>query len=406
MKKTQKYSAEILVIGGGVAGLACGVLLAQEGLNVHIVDPKWPAPLKDTDPSGRTVALMQSSLNILCAAGLDDFITEHGTEMRQMRIIDDSIAGQEPLVSEFDAFDIGQDYFGRNIPNSSLRAILYERAQAVSNITLHEGKLHDLNGHIAHLEDGTKIDSRLIIGADGRGSLVRQFAGIDVHKKQYNQSAITCIINHSRAHDFTSTEFHRGGGPFALVPMQGNQSSVVWVEKTSKADDLMALPKESFVQALQAATNDVLGGVTLESNPRSWPLCSITAKDFTASRIVLIAEAAHVMSPITAQGLNLSLRDVASLCEVVIDARRLGQDFGSQTVLRSYGRRRRLDIKTRTFGVNSMNQIVGNDLDPVKDTRRLGLRLLNRFQPLKNIAMQHGLAPTLDQGRLARGESL
>ncbi len=406
MSKTQKYSADIMIVGGGAAGLACAVLLGQKGLNVHVTEPYPPKSLKETDPSGRTVALMQGSLNILRAAGLSEFIDEYGTEMRQMRIIDDSFQDQEPLVSDFDSFDIGLEYFGKNIPNSSLRAALYERAQALESVTIHQSALHDLNARTARLEDGTEITGTLIVGADGRESVVRQFAAIGVNKKTYDQAAVTCIINHSRAHDFTSTEFHRSGGPFALVPMRGNQSSVVWVEKTAKADALMAMPKDAFERALQAATNDILGGVTLASNPKSWPLCAITAKSLIAPHIALIAEAAHVMSPITAQGLNLSLRDVATLCEVIVDALRLGQDFGSVSVLETYASRRRLDIATRTMGVNGMNQIVRNDIAPIKDTRRLGLRVLNRVPALKAFAMKHGLAPTLDQGRLAMGEAL
>lgn len=406
MSKTQKYSADVLIVGGGAAGLACGVLLGQKGLNVHIAEPSPPSPLKDTDPSGRTAALMQGSLNILKACGLSDFIDDYGTELRQMRIIDDSISGEKQLISEFDAFDIGLDYFGRNVPNSCLRAALYDRARSLKNITLHDSALYDLDGRTARLDNKSEITTLLIVGADGRSSAVRQFAGIDVRKKHYDQTAITCIINHSRAHDCTSTEFHRPGGPFALVPMPGNQSSVVWVEKTAKADELLSLPKDAFEQALQMATNDVLGGVTLASNPKGWPLCAITAKSLVAPHIALVAEAAHVMSPITAQGLNLSLRDVATLAEVLVDAVKLGQDFGSLRVLEKYASRRRLDIATRTIGVNGMNQVVSNDLGPVKDTRRLGLKVLNRVPALKAMAMQHGLAPTLDQGRLARGEAL
>lgn len=406
MSKTQKYSADILIIGGGAAGLLCGVLLGQKGLSVHIAEPFPPSRLKETDPSGRTVALMQSSLNVLKSAGLSDFISEYGTEMRMMRIIDDSISNEKELISEFDAFDIGLDYFGCNIPNSSLRAALYDRAKDLKSVTFHESALYDLDGRVARLENGAEITATLCVGADGRESSVRQFAGIGVSKRVYNQSAITCIINHSRAHDFTSTEFHRSGGPFALVPMVGNQSSVVWVEKTAKADQLMALPKDAFEQALQSATNDILGGVTLASNPQSWPLCSITAKSLVAQNIALIAEAAHVMSPITAQGLNLSIRDVGALCETIVDAVQLGQDFGRLNVLQTYASRRRFDIATRTIGVNGMNQFVGNDIGPVKDTRRLGLKILNRVPALKAFAMQHGLAPSLDQGRLVRGEAL
>ena len=353
---------------------------------------------------------MQSSLNILKATGLAGFCETYGTKMEVMRIIDDSIAGQDSVTSSFDAFDIGLPYFSMNIPNGPLRAQLYEDISAQENITIHNTPLEDYiteQSHIsATLENGTIITTPLIIGADGRESLVRKIAGIKAKKTDYGQSAITCIINHSRGHENTSTEFHREGGPFALVPMKGNQSSIVWVEKTERADALLKLPKDGFESALQKATKDILGGITLETPPQSWPLCAIKAKALTAPRVALVAEAAHVMSPITAQGLNLSLRDVAALAETVMDTLRVGGDIGAQSTLRTYERRRGLDIDTRTFGVNGMNKIVSESRLPIKDFRRIGLKTLNKFSPLKMIAMQHGLAPSLDQGRLVKGDAL
>lgn len=410
MSMAQKYRAEILIVGGGAAGLTLALLLANAGVKPHIIEPFPPKPVKDTKISSRTVALMQSSLNIIYAAGQKDFCEEHGTIMEVMRVIDDSLPGQAPVTSEFDAFDIGLPFFSMNIPNDPLRAKLYEDACAHKNITIHNVKLKDYTANdvnvIAALDNDDEIITPLIVGADGRESLVRKIAGIKAKKTPYGQSAITCIINHSRSHDNASTEFHREGGPFALVPLKGNQSSVVWVEKTTKADDLLKLPKDGFQTALQKATNDILGGITLETNPQSWPLCAIKASALTAPRVALIAEAAHVMSPITAQGLNLSLRDVAALAETLVDHLRVGGDIGSKAVLNEYERRRGFDIDTRTFGVDALNRLVRNPRAPVKDFRRIGLKTLNKFSPLKMIAMQHGLAPTLDQGRLASGGSL
>ncbi len=408
MSRTKKYSADLLIIGGGVAGLTLAKILGDQGLDIHIVEPLPPANLKDTDSTSRTVALMQRSLNVLRSAGLDDFITDHGTKMAVMRIIDDSIEGQSIITSEFDSFDLGLEYFSMNIPNSLLRAKLYEDIRSLGNITIHNSTLETFEATqsniTATLDDGKEIKSPLIVGADGRNSLVRKIAGIKAKTNNYGQSAITCIINHSCAHNNSSTEFHRPGGPFALVPMKGNQCSVVWVEETARAEDLMALPKDIFEQSLQQQTNDILGGITLASPPQSWPLCAITAHSITAPRTALIAEAAHVMSPVTAQGLNLSLRDVATLAETIIDNIRLGIDYGNKVTLRDYERRRSLDIKTRTFGVNGMNQIVSSNKDPIKGLRRNALQMIDRFSPLKAIAMQHGLAPSLDEGRITKNK--
>lgn len=410
MSNTKKYSPDLLIIGGGVAGLTLTKILADQGLNIHLVEPQPPARLSDTDSSSRTVALMQRSLNVLRSAGLNDFITEHGTKMEVMRIIDDSVDGKNVITSEFDSFDLGLDYFSMNIPNSLLRAKLYEDISALKNVTIHNEALDHYitsqNNVRATLIDATEITAPLIIGADGRNSLVRKIAKIQTKVNEYGQSAITCIINHSHAHNNSSTEFHRPGGPFALVPMKGNQSSVVWVEKTEKSNSLMALPHEQFEQKLQDQTNDILGGITLASTPQSWPLCAITAKSVSAQRVALIAEAAHVMSPVTAQGLNLSLRDVATLAETIIDTMRLGIDWGNGVTLRDYERRRSLDIKTRTLGVNGMNNIVRAESAPIKDLRRNTLKIIDRFSPLKMIAMQHGLAPSLDDGRITQNKTL
>ncbi len=416
MTNTQKYSpdykADVLIVGGGVAGLTLAILLAKCGVSVHVVEPYPPKPLLDTERSSRTVALMQSSLNILRAAGLQEFCNEFGTKMEVMRIIDDSIRGQDTLYSEFDSFDIGQEFFSMNIPNSYLRAKLYEDALKNRHITMHKDKtlekftIENKSLVFATLSDGAVIQTPLIVGADGKKSSTRELAGIKTETHEYDQSAITCIINHSRSHNNTSTEFHRDGGPFALVPLPLNQSSVVWIEKSERANELIKLPKEGFIQALQSATNDILGGVTLETNPQCWPITAVKAKSLIGGRTALIAEAAHVMSPITAQGLNLSLRDVASLAEVIIDAMRVGADHGSLSILKLYQQRRRFDIETRTRGIHGMNLLVSNDTAPIKDIRRSGLKLIERVAPLKGLAMKYALAPPFDQGRLIKGETL
>lgn len=404
MKKNQSF--DLIITGGGIAGLSLACILGKLGVNVGLIEPSPPASLANTPVTGRTIALMYSSLNVIRAAGLTDFIDEFGTPLKVMRLIDDSISGQNPIYSEFDARDIDLPYFGMNIPNALLRAALFEVATSLPSISVFSSRLVSFNTDYkveAILEDGAKLEAPLIIGADGRNSPVRKISGISVWKKDYGQTAITCIINHSRSHDNTSTEFHESGGPFALVPMAGNQSAVVWVEWQEKADALLKLRRDEFESLLQIKTRDILGGITLESNPDGWPLCTIKANSLTAQRVALMAEAAHVMSPITAQGLNLSLRDAATLAEVIIDAMRLGSDHGQVLTLANYERRRRLDIATRVSGVNTMNQLVSSESSIIKDMRRSGLKLIEAAYPLKRLAMNHGLAPSLDQDRILKG---
>jgi 2-octaprenyl-6-methoxyphenol hydroxylase len=401
---------DIVIIGGGVAGLTLAALLGGAGLDVALVDPAPPTPMKKTEASGRTVALMNSSLNILKATGVWEAAAPFSHAMKQMRIIDDSDAAREMIEIEFPASDIGLEQFGCNIPNKFLRAALFEHVQKLKSVAfIKDGFKSFQTGESSTaviLASGQEIKAKLLVGADGRNSAVREAAGIDTAVKKYDQSAITCLINHSRSHNDTSTEFHRAGGPMALVPLPGNRSSVVWVEKTEKAEVLLKLKKQEFTEALQAKTNGVLGGITLETGPECWPLCSVKAKAITSARLALIAEAAHVLSPITAQGLNLSLRDVAALAESIIDNARLGLDIGSGSVLKAYEKRRHLDIETRVLGVDAMNRIVSTESPGLKRLRRAGLKSLDTLSPLKTLAMQIGLAPQIDQSRLARGEAL
>jgi len=354
---------------------------------------------------------MNSSLNILRSAGVWPELQAHSNPLSMMQIIDISRPNVAPVSAPFESSDIGEDQYGFNIPNNALRAALFAAAQDEENITFYLGQAltgYEIRGNAVHvlIDDEVEISGRVLVGADGRSSKVREIAGIAFETKQYEQSAITCVINHSNAHNDTSTEFHRPHGPLAVVPLPGNQSSVVWVNETDRAQEIIKLKKQDFEQALQDEIQDILGGITLEVNPASWPLSSIQAKSLTAERVALVAEAAHVMSPITAQGLNLSLRDVAALAEGIVDAARVGQDIGTNSVLDAYAKRRRIDIETRSFGVDQMMGIVSNDIEAIKGLRHAGLKALGRVPPLKRFAMRVGLAPAIDEGRLARGEAL
>lgn len=400
---------DLVIAGGGLAGLALAAILGRAGMRLDVIDPApAPPPLKSLKPSGRTVALMESSLNILRAAGLADIIEDYGCALETMRIIDDSRAGDEPLTRDFEAREIGLERFGANIPNNILRAALFEAAGGAKSVTFHTGRtvedyLARDQDMLVRLDDGAEISTRLLAGADGRESAVRSLSGIETRRVSYGQSAITCVINHSRSHNNTATEFHRPGGPMAFVPMQGNQSSIVWIEPTAQAEALIALPRDAFEQALQTRSANILGGITLETPPECWPLISLRAKALQAPRAVILAEAAHVMSPITAQGLNLSLRDVAALAETVVDALRLGLDPGSSTVIKRFENRRTPDVLSRVAWVDLLNRIVSDAREPVKDLRRAGLKAVSRFTPLRRAAMKYGLAPAVDEGRLVQG---
>ncbi len=400
------FKCNLIISGGGVAGLVLAALLGKAGLDVHIIDPAPPKPLAETTLSARTVALMQSSINVMQGTGIWDKISEHANPLRAMRIIDDN---GDVIDTDFEANDIGLPQFGFNIPNSILRAALYEAVTQLKSVTWHSDTLatyHVDNNVIVELTNGGQIEASLLIGVDGKKSRVREIAGIDCKIKDYGQSAITCIVDHSRSHNDTATEFHKPAGPLAFVPLPGNRSSVVWIETKDKAEQLIKLRKNDFLAALQDASNGILGALDLQSNPECWPISSLRSDRLTAPRVALAAEAAHVMSPVTAQGLNLSLRDIAALAETIVDAARAGLDTGSEIVLNRYERRRIPDIKTRIFGVDNMNDLIKTEFGFIRGLRRSGLKTVSSIEPLKKFAMRHGLAPDIDSGRLTKGEAL
>jgi len=410
MKTKDLITADIIVSGAGVAGLALAALLGRAGLKVCLIDAE-KAPQKDEKPSGRTAALLRGSINVLKSAGVWKDLENAATPLRTMRIIDDSRSPAPPVRVEFKATDIGHPEFGFNIPNAALRAALLKRIAeipAVKHFNPARLQSYEVKGGsvIATLDNGQILRAPLIVGTDGRGSAVRAIAGIDAFERDYEQTAMTFLIEHTKTHDFTSSEFHRAGGPFTFVPMAGNTSSVVWVEKTEDAKNFLSLKKQEFERAVQDRSLGLLGTITLASPPQSWPLKYLAAKKLTHDRAVLAAEAAHVLSPIGAQGLNLSLRDVATLAETIVDAARLGEDIGASSILTRYERRRRADIGSHTTAIDGLNRVVANDLDFLKDLRRLGLKSLDTIPSLKNFVTHQGLAPAMDEGRILKGQSL
>lgn len=408
--QTKAIHADILISGAGPAGLTLSSLLGQAGFKVVLIDTETPAPIDYERPSGRTAALLNSSLNVLKAAGVWPALQKHSTPLKIMKIVDDS-DGAARVGIEFKAADIGHAEFGFNIPNAFLRGAMQDQLKKVKAVThLAPCRLSDykIEGQqvTARTEDGRTIYASVIIGTDGRGSIVRAISGIDAKKHDYTQMAMTCLIAHTKSHNFTSTEFHRSGGPFTFVPMPGNTSSVVWVEKTEDAKKFLGLKKDEYQQAIQDRSHGLLGTITLKSNPESWPLMLLNSHALIGNRSALAAEAAHVLSPIGAQGLNLSLRDVATLAEVLTDAARLGEDIGSPLVLARYEQRRRADIQSHVIGIDGLNRAVANDTAFVKDLRRLGLKSLNKIPALKYFVMQQGLMPGMDEGRLVSGAAL
>jgi len=415
MSKTDK---DIIICGGGIAGLTAALLLADQGVRVACIDQR---PFDTTGTlmlDARTTALLQGSLNILRATGAWDLCKDAAEPLWTMRIVDDSGANKfSPVVTDFDAHDMpqhGEDGplpFGENVPNEPLRRALITRAREHGNIDLrapHSVTGISYDGPAAHvtLDNGDILSAPLIIGADGRNSLCREAAGIDVHRWEYPQSAIVCVVEHDKPHNNISTEFHRPTGPFTVVPFPGNYSSIVWSEDTGKVDYYLGLDEDDFNAALNERSAGRYGTMKLVGDRRAYPLSGLHARKYTAPRLALVAEAAHVLHPIGAQGLNLSLRDVATLCEIVVDGLRCGMDIGKESVLHEYERRRRPDIQSRVTAIDGFNRIVSNNAELLRTARRLGLTAIDKIPVLKSFVMRQGMDPAMDSSRLLRGEAL
>lgn len=395
MNTDTQHSTDILIVGGGVPGLCLATLLGQHDIPCIILDTDICKPAQETTPHNKTVAIMEQSLQTLKPLNILPDLKPYIEALRTMRIIDDSDPARDPTQIDFHAEDSGLDAFGYNIPEAMLRSALLDKVKACASVTyLAPKKLKDFetdNTHItATLECGEIIQTKLIIGADGRNSQTRKSANITAKTFDYKQSAMTFCIDHSLPHHNISSEFHRPGGPFTTVPLPGNTSSIVWVEKTSDAEQMIALDKESFHAAVQDRTNGILGTIEKVSAPSLWPLMRLTAKSFHAKRCALVAEAAHVMSPIGAQGLNLSLRDISDLFMVLKDTYYCGGDPGSESTLSRYESLRRPDIHLRTNAIHSMNMLVANDSIPLRKLRRAGILAIDNLPPLKQLLTQRG----------------
>lgn len=378
---------DVIISGGGIPGLILGCLLGQAGFDVAVIEPSPLLAPEKIKPSARTAALMNDSLAILDQAGVWQHIKNSATDLRTMSIIDHGVR------ADFSAAEIGQTRFGCNIVNAPLQAYAAQKFREVGDIYQSSLQTYCIeNDRVsATLENSDTLTASLLIGADGRNSRVRHIAGITVRDHDYEQMAITALFDHTLPHNFISTEFHRPGGPFTLVPMPGNSSSLVWLEPTARAEELLKLSKRDFEQQLQDMSEGLLGELTLSSTPTAWPLRMMKAHDVTGERIVLIAEAAHVISPIGAQGMNLSLRDVKALTDILIHARDSGLDFGSAATLDKYARARAADTNFRVTGTHALNQLVASDNPVIASLRRAGLQAVSSFSPLRRLAIQKGL---------------
>ncbi len=392
----ERISTDILISGGGVAGLTAAAAFGTAGFSIMIVDPAPPITTRDAEGSDlRTTAFLQPAQQFLESAGLWDRLAPEATPLQIMRIID--AAADPHITRDFDAADISDKPFGWNLPNWLLRREMVARLNELPNVDFRPGigfarMLARTNEAIITLTDGHQISAKLVIGADGRNSPVRQAANIGLKTTRYGQKAVTFAVTHDAPHNNVSTEIHRAGGPFTLVPLPDHDgkpcSAVVWMDQGAEAMRLANLPQQAFEVAANDRSAYTYGPLTLASRRTVWPIISQIADQLTGPRCALVAEAAHVMPPIGAQGLNMSLKDLSALLDL---AKAHPDTLGSPKMLDTYARKRHPDIRLRVTGIDALNRasIAGNPM--VQDLRAKGIQALYGVKPVRRTLMQMGL---------------
>jgi 2-octaprenyl-6-methoxyphenol hydroxylase len=337
-----------------------------------------------------------------------DACRANAAPLRIMRIVDDTRRLIRAPEARFAAAEIGLDAFGQNIENRHLITALEARAAQVGLVRIAQAAQAIESGTdgVTIKLAGAEVEARLVIGADGRRSMCRAAAGIEMQGRSYPQTALTVNLAHARAHDDISTEFHTESGPFTLVPLPGRRSSLVCVLDPALATELDAKSDADLALEIERRAHSMLGKMTVESGRGMFPLAVETTRSFGQKRIALIGEAAHVVPPIGAQGLNLGLRDAATIAELVIDARTNNVDPGGPQWLARYETLRRADAMSRTIAVDLLNRSLLTDFIAVQGARGLGLYLVDRISPLRRAVMREGVAPLAAQPRLMRGQAL
>ena len=383
---------DVAVVGGGPAGLAAALALAETGARTALVARR--APYGDN----RTTALLGGSVAFLESLDVWRRCADKAAALTTMRLVDDTGRLIRAPEVKFVCSEIGLETFGYNIENRELMIALEARAAELTNLIRIDDEADTVSPDEMQVQvrtrQGQVLVARLIVGADGRQSLCREAAGISVKRRALDQTALTFNIAHSRPHKNMSTEFHTPAGPCVFVPLPGNRSSVVWVNKPRDAERLMALSDEALSDAAEKQSHSILGRVQVEPGRHTFPLAIEQPAQLAKNRIVLVGEAAHVVPPIGAQGLNLGLRDAGDIADVVRDAGMNGADIGAAPVLARFEQIRRSDISSRTFAIDMANRSLLSDLLPMQVIRAAGMQAMGSIGPLRRLAMREGLSPS------------
>lgn len=401
---TARYDADVAIVGGGLVGGTLACALAETGMTTTVVEAGDPAATLDAGFDGRASAISLTSRRLLDATGLWPDMAGDATPMRHIRVSE----GLSPLHLDYDHRDVGDEPFGYMVENRHYRRALYARIAAAAGIAFLTRSSamrvdREAGGVDIHLSGGARVRAPLVVAAEGRNSPLREAAGIRVSGWSYDQAGIVCTVEHERSHGFVAHERFLPGGPFAILPLRGRRSSIVWTERAERAPAIMALDDDGFTVEVARRFGDFLGALRVVGPRWSYPLSLQFAERAIAERLALAGDAMHAMHPIAGQGLNMGLRDVAALSEVLADARNLGLDLGAGDVLARYQRWRRFDNTLMMALTDGLNRLFAIEAPPVRLARDLGLAAVNAAPPLKRFFMRHAMGLVGDLPRLMRG---
>ena len=406
----QHHKTDLVIGGAGFAGLALAIALRQglgDAFAVTVVDPALKAD-KSKDP--RASAIAAAARRLFEVIEVWDAVAAQAQPILDMVVTDSKLDDAvRPTFLTFGGEVEEGEPFAHMVENRHLVDALVKKATELG-VELRAGAVSGFE-HVGHaidvaLADGDTISTRLLVGADGARSKIREQAGIATHGWNYDQSAIVTTVAHEREHNGRAEEHFLPAGPFAILPLTGKRSSIVWTESAREAERIIALPDDEFHAELEKRFGLQLGDIAVVGPRRAFPLGLFTARTFIGERLALVGDAAHIIHPIAGQGLNMGLRDVAALAEAIADAARLGLDIGETQVLERYQRWRRFDTMTMGVATDGLNRLFSNSSDVLRLMRDVGLGVVERIPALKRVFIREAAGFTGDVPKLLRGEAL
>lgn len=411
--------ADVIIAGAGIAGATLALALQQAGLKPVLIDPVvFDAQLAPTF-DGRASAIAFAAFRQWRALGLEPALAPHAQRIEQILVTDGrtpgaAAGGPTPFYLRFDSAEIADrsegEPLGYLLENRHIRAGLAQAVLAAGIAVLAPARVAGAEfgprEAVVRLEDGRSLRAPLVVGAEGRGSPIRQAAGINAVGWDYPQTGVVATVKLTRGHGGVAHEFFLPGGPFAILPLTGDRASLVWTESTRRAAALKAARPEVFHAHLQRRFGDHLGEATIEGPVFTYPLALQLAERLAGPRVALLGDAAHGVHPIAGQGLNLGLKGAAALAEVIVEAARLGEDFGAEAVTERYAAWRRFDTVTLSAGMDAFVRLFSNDNPLLRLARGAGMAAVNRIGPARRFFMQEAGGAVGDLPRLLRGEAL